>query len=259
MVLKLPLVAVGLFYKHGYFQQSLTLAGDQVSGDVDNDPRDLPLEQVLDADGKPVHVDIQMPSSHVILRVWKVAVGRVSLYLLDSNVPENRPEDREITARLYGGDQDMRVRQEVLLGIGGMKALKALAYKPTVCHMNEGHSAFLSLERIRELIEEEKLTFAGDDDLRLLGRVDMLAEPLAGRHREVDRRRLFGIATTVREEPADPCHFIAGTGSKFGRLQIGDVRYFHRAPWLVFRRAPRRIVGDAAGRRSTCQPAWTLG
>ncbi len=81
------------------------------------------------------------------------------LYLMDANVPSNRPEDREITARLYGGDQDMRVRQEVLLGIGGMRALTALGYKPTVCHMNEGHSAFLSMERIRVLMDEEKLTF----------------------------------------------------------------------------------------------------
>jgi len=89
-----------------------------------------------------------------------VNVGRVSLFLMDTSVPTNRAEDREITARLYGGDQEMRVRQEVLLGIGGMRALWAMGIKPTVCHMNEGHSAFLSLERIRVMMQEEKLSFA---------------------------------------------------------------------------------------------------
>ncbi|MGN6368896.1 MAG: alpha-glucan family phosphorylase [Phycisphaerae bacterium] len=157
--LGLPLVGVGLLYRFGYFRQSLNADGWQQEAYPENDFFHLPLQQVMGADKKPVTIELEYPDSKVKAYIWKVQVGRISLYLLDANVPSNRPEDREITARLYGGDQDMRVRQEVLLGIGGMRALTALGYKPTVCHMNEGHSAFLSVERIRVLMEEEKLSF----------------------------------------------------------------------------------------------------
>ena len=101
-----------------------------------------------------------MPGRDVWRRVWRIQVGRVPLYLLDTNIPQNSPEDRQITARLYGGDHDMRIRQEMVLGIGGIRALRALGKKPTVCHMNEGHSAFCGLERIRMLMEEHNLDFA---------------------------------------------------------------------------------------------------
>ncbi|HUO09631.1 MAG TPA: alpha-glucan family phosphorylase [Phycisphaerae bacterium] len=157
--LGLPLVGVGLLYRFGYFRQSLNADGWQQEAYPENDFFHLPLTQVMDSDKRPVTIELEYPDSKVKAYIWKVQVGRISLYLLDANVPSNRPEDREITARLYGGDQDMRVRQEVLLGIGGMRALTAMGYKPTVCHMNEGHSAFLSVERIRVLMEEEKLTF----------------------------------------------------------------------------------------------------
>jgi len=157
--LGLPLVGVGLLYRFGYFRQSLNADGWQQESYPENDFFHLPLVQVMDANKQPVTIELEYPESKVKAWIWKLQVGRNPLYLLDANVPSNRPEDREITARLYGGDQDMRVRQEVLLGIGGMRALTALGYKPTVCHMNEGHSAFLSVERIRVLMEEEKLTF----------------------------------------------------------------------------------------------------
>ena len=157
--LGLPLVGVGLLYRFGYFRQSLNADGWQQEAYPENDFFHLPLTQVMDASKKPVTIELEYPESNVKAYIWKLQVGRISLFLLDANVPSNRPEDREITARLYGGDQDMRVRQEVLLGIGGMRALTALQYKPTVCHMNEGHSAFLSVERIRVLMDEEKLTY----------------------------------------------------------------------------------------------------
>ncbi len=157
--LGLPLVGVGLLYRFGYFRQALNAEGWQQENYPENDFFTLPITQMLDDKKAPITIEIQYPEGMIKAYIWKVQVGRNSLYLLDANVPSNRPEDREITARLYGGDQDMRVRQEVLLGIGGMRALTALGYKPTVCHMNEGHSAFLSLERIRVLMDEEKLTF----------------------------------------------------------------------------------------------------
>src|SRR5262249_25667066 len=96
----------------------------------------------------------------LLLRVWRIQVGRVPLYLLDTNIPQNSPEDRQTTSRLYGGDNDMRIRQEMVLGLGGIRALRALGKPPTVCHMNEGHSAFCGLERIRSLMEEFNLDFA---------------------------------------------------------------------------------------------------
>ena len=164
--LGLPLVGVGLLYRFGYFRQTLNAEGWQQEHYPENDFFTLPVVQELDSKNQPLTIDVQYPEGVVKAYIWRLQCGRINMYLLDANVPSNRPEDREITARLYGGDQDMRVRQEVLLGIGGMRALTALGYKPTVCHMNEGHSAFLSVERIRVLMEEEKLTF--DESLELV-------------------------------------------------------------------------------------------
>ncbi len=155
----LPLVGVGLLYRFGYFRQALNSEGWQQENYPENDFFTLPITQMMDEKKQPVTIEVSMPEGPVKAYIWRLQVGRNPLYLLDANVPSNRPEDREITARLYGGDQDMRVRQEVLLGIGGLRALSALGIKPTVCHMNEGHAAFLSLERLRLVMEEEKMTF----------------------------------------------------------------------------------------------------
>ncbi len=157
--LGLPLVAVGLLYRFGYFRQALNADGWQQENYPENDFFTLPATQVMDKTGAPLTITVEYPDGPVKAYIWKVLVGRITLYLMDTNVSTNRPEDREITSRLYGGNEEMRVRQEVLLGVGGMGLLKAIDYKPTVCHMNEGHSAFLSLERIRVLMEAEKLTF----------------------------------------------------------------------------------------------------
>ncbi len=158
--LGLPLVGVGLLYRFGYFRQSLSNDGWQQEHYPENDFFSLPLTQIMDGNGQPLMISVDYPTGPVRAYIWRINVGRVSLFLMDTNVPSNRPEDREITARLYGGDQEMRVRQEVLLGIGGIRALYAMGIKPTVCHMNEGHSAFLSLERIRIMMHDEKLSFA---------------------------------------------------------------------------------------------------
>ena len=147
--LGIPLVGVGLMYREGYFRQYLNVDGWQQERYPDNDFFNLPLIAETKPDGSPLLVSVPMPGREVWMRIWRIQVGRIPLYLLDTNIPQNNPDDRQITARLYGGDHDMRVRQEMVLGIGGIRALRALGKKPTVCHMNEGHSAFCGLERIQ--------------------------------------------------------------------------------------------------------------
>ena len=157
--LGLPLVGVGLLYRHGYFQQYLNADGWQQEYYPDLDFANLPTNRVRDESGQQIKVTVQMPGRDVTIAVWKVKVGRIDLYLLDTNVPENDPADRGITGQLYGGDMEMRIKQEIVLGIGGVRALEACGIEPTVFHMNEGHSAFLALERIRRIIEEHGVTF----------------------------------------------------------------------------------------------------
>lgn len=147
--LGLPLVGVGLLYQKGYFRQMLNLDGWQQESYPDNDWYNMPVHLEHDADGRPLTVSVEMAADQVVARIWRVQVGRVPLYLLDTNVPENPPHLREITSTLYGGDRETRIRQEIVLGVGGVRALRALGLSPTVYHMNEGHSAFLGLERLR--------------------------------------------------------------------------------------------------------------
>lgn len=155
----LPLVGLGLLYNRGYFRQQLSHDGWQQEVYPQYDFYQMPLELMRDANGDPIRVPIEFPDRVVTLQIWRADVGRIPLYLLDSNVLENAPGDQEITDSLYSGDEEMRIRQEVILGIGGMKALTAMGIRPTVCHMNEGHAAFLSIERIRQYIEDNNCDF----------------------------------------------------------------------------------------------------
>ncbi len=156
----IPLVGVGLLYQQGYFSQSLNPDGWQQERNPVNDFYTLPVAPAKDASGKEVYVQVKLPSGIVHVKVWQISVGRVKLYVLDTNIPENpRPEDRDITDQLYGGNASTRIRQEIVLGVGGLCALKALGIEPTVYHMNEGHSAFLAVERIRVLMEERHMSF----------------------------------------------------------------------------------------------------
>lgn len=158
--LGLPLTGVTLMYREGYFRQYLNVDGWQQERYPENDFFTLPLTAELDANGKPILISVPLPGRELKVRIWHIQVGRVPLYLLDANIPENAPSDRGITAQLYGGDLHNRIQQEIVLGIGGIRALKALGKMPTVCHMNEGHAAFTGLERVRLLIDENKLDFA---------------------------------------------------------------------------------------------------
>jgi starch phosphorylase len=158
--LGVPLAGVSLLFRQGYFRQYLNPEGWQQERYPDTDVFHLPVIPELDANNLPIQVPVPFPGRDVWVRVWRVQVGRVNLYLLDANLPRNSPEDRNVTAQLYGGDQDMRIRQELVLGIGGIRALRAMGKMPTVCHMNEGHSAFCVLERIRLIRDEQKVDFA---------------------------------------------------------------------------------------------------
>ncbi|MCE5256222.1 MAG: alpha-glucan family phosphorylase, partial [Spirochaetaceae bacterium] len=157
--LGLPLVGVGLLYRQGYFKQYLNADGFQQESYPENDWYNMPVQQCVDSDGKPILVSVDLSDKLVQAAIWEVKVGRSSLYLLDTNIPQNSAEDRTITATLYGGDKDMRIRQEIVLGIGGIRALRALGIDVAATHMNEGHSAFLALERIRVLMSESKMNF----------------------------------------------------------------------------------------------------
>ncbi|HVO49338.1 MAG TPA: alpha-glucan family phosphorylase [Steroidobacteraceae bacterium] len=147
-------IAVGLLYEQGYFTQSVDNDGIQHAEYTERDPRDLPVEPARKANGEWVQVSVRIAGREVLARLWKAQVGRVPVYLLDTNCPENAPSDRDITHRLYGGDESTRVRQEMILGIGGTRALRALGLSPAVWHLNEGHAAFLILELLRERLGE---------------------------------------------------------------------------------------------------------
>lgn len=157
--LNVPIVGVGLMYQQGYFSQYLTADGWQMETYPVNDFDNLPATLVRDTQGRPIRVTVDFKGQTVQIIIWRIDVGRVPLYLLDTNVGDNPAEFRGTTAQLYGGDREMRIRQEIVLGIGGVRALKALGIDPTVIHMNEGHSAFSALERIQILRNEKGLSF----------------------------------------------------------------------------------------------------
>jgi len=169
--LGVPLVGVGLLYQKGYFHQYLNADGWQQESYPDNDFYNLPLTLQRDENGDPLLVKVAYPGRDVYAQIWRVDVGRVRLYLLDTNIEDNGRPDQDITDYLYGGDLDMRLRQEIMLGIGGVRALDVLGIRPRVYHMNEGHSAFLALEHTRLLMREHGLSFDQAKELARAGAV----------------------------------------------------------------------------------------
>ncbi len=149
----IPFIAVGLLYRQGYFTQAIDNEGNQHAAYSDNDFGDLPITPLM-SDGQPLQIAVEFGEREVHARIWQARVGRVTLYLLDVDLESNRPEDRATAHRLYGGDRAMRIQQEIVLGVGGVRALRALGIKPTTWHINEGHAAFLVLERMRGLVKE---------------------------------------------------------------------------------------------------------
>ncbi len=181
--LGLPLVGVGLLYQQGYFRQYLNQSGWQQEAYEANDFHNIPLAVACGPDGKPIVVQVDLPGRAVFAQVWQVKVGRVPLFLLDTNIPLNaRPEDRRITDQLYGGDREMRLQQEIVLGIGGYRALLASGLSPTICHMNEGHSAFLALEHLGQLMKTYGLNFAEARELAAASLVFTTHTPVEAGH-----------------------------------------------------------------------------
>ena len=169
--LAVPLVGVGLLYQQGYFRQYLNADGWQQERYPENDFFTLPLQQERDAANNVVKVKVELPGRSVTAQIWKVNVGRIRLFLLDTNIPENSKEDQDITDQLYGGDREMRIKQEILLGIGGYRALRALGISPSVCHLNEGHSAFLTLERCLDIMKQHHVSFTEAREAATMGTV----------------------------------------------------------------------------------------
>ncbi|MDX6528624.1 MAG: glycogen phosphorylase [Blastocatellia bacterium] len=186
--LNLPLVAIGLFYRFGYFRQRLSLEGWQEEAYRENHSDELSLHSVTDAEDKPLLIEVMMRGRAVHARVWRADVGRVRLYLLDTNVAENEQVDRMVTGHLYGGDRETRLVQEMMLGIGGARLLQELGINPGVYHLNEGHSAFLTLELARQLIEGEGASFAEAANRVRERCVFTTHTPVAAGHDEFDAR-----------------------------------------------------------------------
>jgi starch phosphorylase len=157
--LGVPLVGIGLLYQEGYFRQLIDAAGEQQEVYPYNEPSSLPIEPVIGGDGSRLQVGIELPGRLLLLRVWRAMVGRATLYLLDSNHPLNSPADRGITGKLYGGGTELRLAQEIVLGVGGWRTLEQLAPEVEICHLNEGHAAFVVIERARRLMAKAGLTF----------------------------------------------------------------------------------------------------
>ena len=157
--LGIPLIGIGLFYGQGYFRQRLDRAGWQQEEYIQTDVSKLPMEAAIGSNGEPVTVQVETRGGPIRAKVWRMKVGRCDLLLLDSNIEGNHPEDRELTSRLYGGDSRIRIRQELLLGVGGFRALRAMGITPGVLHLNEGHSGFAVLEAIRSRMQDEGLSF----------------------------------------------------------------------------------------------------
>ncbi|MDG1874975.1 MAG: alpha-glucan family phosphorylase, partial [Mariniblastus sp.] len=156
--LGLPLVAIGLFYSQGYFRQHLDSEGYQSEEYVDTKVDALPIQEAKNPDGESITISLDTRDGSLLVKVWQIQVGRVRLYLLDCNVEGNKPEDRQLTSRLYGGDERTRIRQELVLGVGGVKALRALGIDAGVYHLNEGHSGFGPLEVVRNRMEDDGLS-----------------------------------------------------------------------------------------------------
>jgi starch phosphorylase len=195
--LRLPLIAIGLLYRYGYFRQRLRNDGWQEEHYGETLPNDLPIYLVRNADETPLRIEVSIRERNVLAQVWRAEVGRVPLYLLDTNIPENVETDRWVTGHLYGGDRETRIVQEMLLGIGGVRLLRKLGVTPHVFHLNEGHSAFLTLELAREVIQAERRSWAEAVEIVRRQCVFTTHTPVAAGNDEFDAAlvtRAFGAA-----------------------------------------------------------------
>lgn len=229
--LGLPLVGVGLAYAEGYFRQVLNTDGWQGERYPINDWRRMPVSPVSDASGSRLVIRVQYPHAVVLAQLWKIQVGRVPLLLLDSNVEQNSPADRSITGPLYGGDQEFRVRQEIMLGIGGIHALEAMGLSPTVCHMNEGHSAFLALERIGRVMRDRKVSFDVASEANSAGNIFTTHTPVPAGNDAFDP----GLVRRYLEPYRSALGLSDGDLLALGRVDTRDQSAQFSMPVLAFR------------------------
>lgn len=214
--LGLPFVAVGLLYKNGYFHQRINSRGEQCSEYHNIDLYNLPITPVKTESGEDMLIDVDIKDRKLYLKIWQIKVGRISLYLMDSDIEKNDEDLRGITLRLYGGDRTMRIRQEIVLGIAGVRLLRALGLKPSLYHMNEGHSAFLTLELINNIMQEKQVSFEVAKEIASVQTVFTTHTPVpAGND-------IFDISL-VEEYFADKCHKIGLSVEEFLKLGMaGD-------------------------------------
>ncbi len=276
--LGVPLVGVGIFYREGFFRQTLTADARQKESYPIVDPLDLPVEVLPTSAGVSPIVTVRVGERDVHLLIRRVRVGRTPLLLLDAHLPANRPADREITNRLYGGDLDMRIRQEIVLGIGGMRALDVAGLRPTVRHANEGHAAFLGLERIRQLRAERGLSFAEAREIATAGNVftthtpvpagiDLFPRHIMQRHFEdkledygIGLEELLGLGRQVPED-RNESFSMAVLGLRLSS-RVNAVSRLHarvsRRLWRgVFPDAPLSEVPIGAVTNGVHGPTWT--
>ncbi len=216
--LGLPMVGVSLLYREGYFSQYLNSDGWQQERYFVNDYSNMPVTPVIDAGGEPVKIEVPLAERSVTAAIWRIRVGRTELYLLDTCLPENSMADREITGQLYGGDKDMRIRQEILLGIGGIRALRTMGRTPAVRHINEGHSGFLVLELIRQFMSEQELTFEEARELVIAGNVFTTHTPVPAGNEEFHPDLVLRyLSPMLKEMNIEPCEFLS-----YGRHNSND-------------------------------------
>jgi starch phosphorylase len=219
--LGIPMVAISLMYQKGYFRQYLNVDGWQQEVYVENDFYNMPLELIRNENGQPLTISVEYPGRDVFAQIWCVTAGRAKLYLLDTNLQSNSPTDRMISTTVYGGDTEMRIRQEIMLGIGGMRALAAMGIRPAICHMNEGHTAFLALERIRMSMRESGLNFEQATEAIKAGTIFTVHTPVRAGVDEfpadlmdkyfggyasqlgIDKRRLFGLGRILPDDDGE--------------------------------------------------------
>jgi len=246
--LGIPFVAVGLLYRQGYFTQTIDGLGNQVAHHAPTHFPDLPMSPAVDAHGREIHVDVELAGRKVILRVWMIKAGHIRLYLLDSDLSENSEEDRRITYQLYGGDAHTRIRQWIVLGIGGVRALRAIGLKPTVWHINEGHAAFLVLERIRELVAQG-LEFDAALEAAAANTVFTTHTPVPAGHDIFDHAMMGNyFGAFVRELKTDMEQFLAIGSSPENQGGFNLTALALRGS--RFRNGVSRIHGDVAARMS---------
>lgn len=207
--LGLPFIAVGLLYRQGYFTQTIDGQGNQIAHYTPTNFADLPVTPALDADGREIQVQVDMLGRNVVLKVWTAKTGRITLYLLDSDLPANAEPDRAITYQLYGGDKHTRIQQEIVLGIGGVRALRAIGLNPTIWHINEGHAAFQILERCREVVSEG-LSFDAALEYVASHTVFTTHTPVAAGHDIFEHEQILAyFANYIKQLGLDKTRFLA--------------------------------------------------